>query len=58
MHAHHARARRYQHVIDFSTYRLSLGHFGGIDIAGVLNGQPLQLTCYDTTVRPGCCCCC
>ena len=40
----------WQHLIDFSTYRLSVGGFMGLDLAHALNGQPLQLTCKDTEV--------
>jgi len=38
----------WQHLIDFSTYRLSVGGFVGLDLAHALNGQPLQLTVKDT----------
>jgi hypothetical protein len=41
----------WQHLIDFSTYKLSVGGFVNVDLAAVLNGQPLQLTVYDTKVR-------
>jgi hypothetical protein len=41
----------WQHLIDFSTYRLSVGGFVGLDLAHALNGQPLQLTVKDTKVR-------
>jgi hypothetical protein len=40
----------WQHLIDFSTYKLSVGSFVNIDLAAVLNGQPLQLTVIDTQV--------
>jgi hypothetical protein len=40
----------WQHLIDFSTYKLSVGSFINIDLAAVLNGQPLQLTVIDTKV--------
>lgn len=40
----------WQHLIDFSTYKLSVGSFVNIDLASVLNGQPLQLTVIDTKV--------
>lgn len=40
----------WQHLIDFSTYKLSVGSFMNIDLAAVLNGQPLQLTVIDTKV--------
>jgi hypothetical protein len=40
----------YQHLIDFSTYKLSVGSFVNIDLAPALNGQPLQLTVCDTQV--------
>jgi hypothetical protein len=39
-----------QHLIDFSTYKLSVGNWCNIDLAAALNGQPLQLTVYDTSV--------
>jgi hypothetical protein len=38
----------WQHLIDFSSYRLSVGGFLGLDLTAALNGQPLQLTCKDT----------
>lgn len=38
----------WQHLIDFSTYKLSVGGFVNLDLSAVLNGQPLQLTCKDT----------
>jgi hypothetical protein len=44
----------WQHLIDFSTYRLSVGGFVNVDLAAALNGQPLQLTVYDTQVRGRC----
>lgn len=44
----------WQHLIDFSTYKLSVGSFVNIDLAAVLNGQPLQLTVIDTQVGPCC----
>jgi hypothetical protein len=37
-----------QHLIDFSSYKLSVGNWVNIDLAAALNGQPLQLTCKDT----------
>jgi hypothetical protein len=40
----------WQHLIDFSTYKLSVGGFVNVDLAAALNGQPLQLTVYDTKV--------
>lgn len=43
----------WQHLIDFSTYKLSVGNFMNIDLAAVLNGQPLQLTVFDTQVWAG-----
>lgn len=43
----------WQHLIDFSSYRLSVGGFLGLDLTAALNGQPLQLTCKDTEVRRG-----
>ncbi len=41
----------WQHLIDFSSYKLSVGRFVNVDLAAVLNGQPLQLTVIDTQVR-------
>lgn len=41
----------WQHLIDFSSYKLSVGRFMNVDLAAVLNGQPLQLTVIDTKVR-------
>lgn len=41
----------WQHLIDFSSYKLSVGRFVNVDLAAVLNGQPLQLTVIDTKVR-------
>eukprot|EP00775_Hariotina_reticulata_P003271 gene3271-3548_t len=38
----------WQHLIDFSSYKLSVGNWVNIDLAAALNGQPLQLTCKDT----------
>jgi hypothetical protein len=35
---------------DFSSYKLSVGGFVNVDLAAALNGQPLQLTVYDTKV--------
>jgi hypothetical protein len=43
----------WQHLIDFSSYKLSAGGFVNVDLAAALNGQPLQLTVYDTKVRVG-----
>jgi hypothetical protein len=37
----------YQHLIDFSSYRLSVGPFAAVDLAGALDRQPLQLTLKD-----------
>lgn len=41
----------WQHLIDFSTYKLSVGGFVNLDLTHALNCQPLQLTCKDTKVR-------
>eukprot|EP00775_Hariotina_reticulata_P003808 gene3808-4065_t len=41
----------WQHLIDFSTYKLSVGNWCNIDLAAALNGQPLQLTVYDTAAK-------
>jgi hypothetical protein len=41
----------WQHFIDFSAYKFSVGGLCNLDLAGPLNGQPLQLTVYDTKVR-------
>lgn len=38
----------WQHLIDFSTYSLSVGGFVNLDLTHALNCQPLQLTCKDT----------
>jgi hypothetical protein len=38
----------WQHLIDFSTYKLSVGGFVNLDLTHALNCQPLQLTCKDT----------
>lgn len=38
----------WQHLIDFSTYNLSLGGLMNLDLTQFLNCQPLQLTCKDT----------
>eukprot|EP00882_Tetradesmus_deserticola_P034410 GHRQ01039457.1.p1 GENE.GHRQ01039457.1~~GHRQ01039457.1.p1 ORF type:complete len:122 (+),score=33.04 GHRQ01039457.1:235-600(+) len=43
----------WQHLIDFSTYKLSVGGFVNVDLTAALNGQPLQLTVFDTQVRHG-----
>lgn len=40
----------WQHLIDFSTYKLSVGGFVNLDLTHALNCQPLQLTCKDTKV--------
>lgn len=40
----------WQHLIDFSSYKLSVGGFVNVDLAAALNGQPLQLTVQDTQV--------
>ena len=40
----------YQHLIDFSTFKLNVGGFFGLDIAFALNGQPLQVTIRDLNV--------
>jgi hypothetical protein len=40
----------WQHFIDFSAYTFSVGGLCNLDLAGPLNGQPLQLTVYDTKV--------
>jgi hypothetical protein len=40
----------WQHFIDFSAYKFSVGGLCNLDLAGPLNGQPLQLTVYDTKV--------
>ncbi|KAI8468504.1 MAG: hypothetical protein J3K34DRAFT_522883 [Monoraphidium minutum] len=37
----------WQHLIDFSSYKLSVGGLVNIDLAAALNAQPLQLTCKD-----------
>uniref|UniRef100_A0A383W2N9 Domain of unknown function at the cortex 1 domain-containing protein n=1 Tax=Tetradesmus obliquus TaxID=3088 RepID=A0A383W2N9_TETOB len=41
----------WQHLIDFSSYKLSVGGFVNVDLAAALNGQPLQLTVYDTKAK-------
>lgn len=41
----------WQHLIDFSSYKLSVGGLVNIDLAAALNAQPLQLTCKDIKVR-------
>ena len=41
----------WQHLIDFSSYKLSVGGFVNLDLAAALNAQPLQLTCKDIRVR-------
>jgi hypothetical protein len=38
----------WQHIVDFSTYKLSMGGFVNLDLAHALNCQPLQITCKDT----------
>jgi len=38
----------WQHIVDFSTYKLSVGGFVNLDLTHALNCQPLQLTCKDT----------
>lgn len=38
----------WQHVVDFSSYKLSMGGFVNLDLTHALNCQPLQLTCKDT----------
>jgi hypothetical protein len=38
----------WQHVVDFSSYKLSLGGFMNLDLTHALNCQPLQLTVKDT----------
>lgn len=40
----------WQHLIDFSSYNLSVGGFVNLDLAAALNAQPLQLTCKDIKV--------
>lgn len=40
----------WQHLIDFSSYKLSVGGFVNLDLAAALNSQPLQLTCKDIKV--------
>lgn len=37
----------WQHLIDFSSYKLSVGGFVNLDLAAALTAQPLQLTCKD-----------
>ncbi|KAI8472123.1 MAG: hypothetical protein J3K34DRAFT_217390, partial [Monoraphidium minutum] len=37
----------WQHLIDFSSYKLSVGGFVNLDLTAALNAQPLQLTCKD-----------
>uniref|UniRef100_A0A383VT33 Domain of unknown function at the cortex 1 domain-containing protein n=1 Tax=Tetradesmus obliquus TaxID=3088 RepID=A0A383VT33_TETOB len=41
----------WQHFIDFSAYKFSVGGLCNLDLAGPLNGQPLQLTVYDTKAK-------
>jgi hypothetical protein len=41
----------WQHLIDFSSYKLSVGGLVNIDLAAALSAQPLQLTCKDIKVR-------
>uniref|UniRef100_A0A383VSP2 Domain of unknown function at the cortex 1 domain-containing protein n=1 Tax=Tetradesmus obliquus TaxID=3088 RepID=A0A383VSP2_TETOB len=41
----------WQHFIDFSAYKFSVGGLCKLDLAGPLNGQPLQLTVYDTKAK-------
>ena len=43
----------WQHLIDFSSYKLSVGGLVNIDLAAALNAQPLQLTCKDIKVGQG-----
>ena len=38
----------WQHIVDFSTYKLSMGGFVNLDLSHALNCQPLQITCKDT----------
>ena len=38
----------WQHLIDFSAYKLSVGGFVNLDLTQALNCQPLQLTVKDT----------
>lgn len=38
----------WQHIVDFSTYKLSMGGFVNLDLTHALNCQPLQITCKDT----------
>lgn len=38
----------WQHIVDFSTYKLSMGGFVNLDLSHTLNCQPLQITCKDT----------
>ena len=40
----------WQHLIDFSAYKLSVGGLVNLDLAAALNAQPLQLTCKDMKV--------
>eukprot|EP00877_Chromochloris_zofingiensis_P008387 jgi/Chrzof1/3801/Cz13g09100.t1 len=44
----------WQHLIDFSTYKLSVGGFVNLDLTHALNCQPLQLTCKDTKANEYC----
>jgi hypothetical protein len=43
----------WQHLIDFSSYKLSVGGLVNLDLAAALNAQPLQLTCKDIKVGGG-----
>jgi hypothetical protein len=41
----------WQHLIDFSSYKLSVGGLVNLDLASTLAAQPLQITCKDFQVR-------
>lgn len=41
----------WQHLIDFSAYKLAVGSFLNVDLAPALNAQPLQLTLKDIKAR-------
>ena len=43
----------YQHIIDFSQFKLNVAGLFGLDVAFVLDGQPLQVTVRDLLVSSG-----